>query len=178
MFSELALRIRWPKISLPRGLIKGGLGDGKTELLSHSNFFQFSADFLTPCTSVHMSLLLVASRDLLDPFLPSASVCLSYPVTALGNCPSCGRVHWPHVMGEAWSALAGQEEYTLLRRNLHVVCDWKIILSVPGTSPLGDQTPEVKTVDEMLASGGSRESKRQWTLLELSWGPRQPGMAI
>ena len=74
LFSELALRIRWPKISLPRGLIKGGLGDGKTELLSHSNFFQFSADFLTPCTSVHMSLLLVASRDLLDPFLPSASV--------------------------------------------------------------------------------------------------------
>lgn len=45
--------------------------------------FQFSANFLTPCTSVHMSLLLVASRDLLDPFLPSASVRSSYPVTAL-----------------------------------------------------------------------------------------------
>ena len=81
-------------------------------------------------------------------------------------------------MGEAWSALAGQGEYTLLRRNLHVVCDWKIIPSVPGVSPLGDQTPEVKTVDERLASGDSRESKRQWTSLELSWGPRQPGMAI
>ena len=87
-------------------------------------------------------------------------------------------MHWPHVMGEAWSALAGQGEFTLLRRNLHVVCDWKIIPSVPGVSPLGDQTPEVKTVDEMLASGDSRESKRQWTSLELSWGPRQPGMAI
>lgn len=46
-----------------------------------------------------------------------------------------------------------------MRRNLHVVCDWKIILSVPGTSPLGDQTPEVKTVDEMLASGDSRVQK-------------------
>ena len=90
LFIELALCIRWPKISLPRGLIKGGLGDGKTELLSHSHFFQFSANFLTPYTSVHMSLLLVASRDSLDPFLPSASVCLSYPITALGNCPSVG----------------------------------------------------------------------------------------
>lgn len=60
-----------------------------------------------------------------------------------------------------------------MRRNLHVVCDWKIILSVPGTSPLGDQTPEVKTVDEMLASGDSRSPKGS-DIVELSCGP-QPG---
>ena len=88
--------------------------------------FQFSANFLIP--ALYLCSYESATRSkqgFIRPFpLPSNSP---------GKLPILWEnLHWPHVMGEAWSTPSGQEEYTILRRNLHVVCDWKIIPSVPG----------------------------------------------
>lgn len=97
-------------------------------------FFQFSANFLIPALYLCSYESATSSKQGFIRPIPSLCFCSS---VLLSNSPGklpilWENLHWPHVMGEAWSTLAGQDEYTILGRNLHVVCDWKIIPSVPG----------------------------------------------